>query len=282
MKIYNVELDTKSQQELADFWCALQTEAETCKPENESASRERLLEGLKSLQESYQGYITIKKRPPVADATETEKKTQKLIMETMRDKTVRDMESYKAKLVEFRFGAAASAELQDNTTSMVLSPEETKTFSAIRKEARRKSTENALNQPRFSPYKKGGKNFIPTAHQTNTTNWTWTTPPTASVQPWTGMFQPEGPYRTPAAGHGSTSAVYRQPPPGPHNQAQFQYYQYKPHMEEKKRMSQCFVCEEFGHWAKDGVCKTADIQRVQARKHAATGNLPAIQFEGNN
>ena len=53
-------------------------------------------------------------------------------------------------------------------------------------------------------------------------------------------------------------------------------------MEEKKRMSQCFVCEEFGHWAKDGVCKTADILRVQARKHAATGNLPAIQFEGNN
>ena len=43
MKIYNVELDTKSQQEVADFWSSLQMEAENCKPENKSASRERLL-----------------------------------------------------------------------------------------------------------------------------------------------------------------------------------------------------------------------------------------------
>ena len=287
-----MDLDTKTEQEREEFWKDLKHEASNCVPDSESASRERLLEQLATYKKSYDCYLVMKTNPPAADAPELRQELYKTTVETLLSKYVQDKQAYKLKLVEFRFGAKAAKSLQDNTTSKLLSADEIKTCAAIR--AKDKKEDGTSGQARYSPYRKSGRSN----YHSGAANSAWTASSPAPEFAWPGTYQGGYNRMHHSGGRGAATAAatrlatsspnYRpsapdqQHPPYvmyPANQYAYSYEMYRPGVEEKKKTTQCFMCEEFGHWAKDGVCKPEDVQRVQERKQAA--DVPALQFQGN-
>ena len=263
---YTMDLDDKTAEERDSFWQELRQEAATCSAKDTGASRESLRDLLEVFHTSYKAYSGFKSRPPAADASADDKATFQTILQTLKSKMLTDQQAYKVALAQFRWGQEVANAMKDATASSVFSTEDMKLIKEAKKEAAKKKGESAAL--RFSPYKRP---YRP-QYGGMMSSAPWTASSVAPAFSWPG---------TPQAGFHSGSAanarylLNQQLGGGGGMYGQFYQQTYRPDLTERKKTSQCRLCEEFGHWAKDGLCKPEDVQRAQARRQAA--GFPALE-----
>ena len=255
-------LENKSEAEAADFWRKLQLEAETVDPAKPTASRDRLLELLRSYRVSYISYKSYTSSQPGADASQEMKEIFNGTAATLKAKMTEDGKKYKKKLIEFRFGEEVVSAVEDNTPSEIIPDSEMKSLMAAKKEIEKKKEAAGSSGNRFSPYSKKQHKGSATYASQGQDYYGYSTGQPSGTAMYRAEHQSPSVYSTHATGFQQAFVDPR-----------FVDTRYAASIEERKRTTQCKECEVFGHWRNDGVCKPEDIQKARDRQAAL--NTPA-------